>query len=166
MSEREQEHHQGGYRYLAGGTLGATYVLMLLGAYTSAIGAGLACPDWPTCYGTLVPFFSPEVVAEAPYTGWQIFAEWAHRGLAVITGLLIVSTAVLAWRRHRTQPVIRWSATLATCLLPFQILLGGLTVTRSLQPLIVTSHLGVAMLILLCLATTTVAVWLQPSVRR
>lgn len=166
MSESNQEPHRGGYRYLAGGTLGTTYVLMLLGAYTSAIGAGLACPDWPTCYGTLVPFLAPEVVADSPYTAWQIFAEWAHRGLAAITGLLILGTTVVAWRRYRAQPLIRWSATLATALLPLQILLGGLTVTRSLEPLIVTSHLGVATLILLCLATTTVAVWVQPSVNR
>jgi cytochrome c oxidase assembly protein subunit 15 len=42
----------GRYRHLLGGTLVGTYVLMFLGAYTSAIGAGLACPDWLTCYGT------------------------------------------------------------------------------------------------------------------
>lgn len=41
-----------GYRHLAGVTLVGTYLVMLLGAYTSAIGAGLSCPDWPTCYGT------------------------------------------------------------------------------------------------------------------
>jgi cytochrome c oxidase assembly protein subunit 15 len=40
------------HRYLATITLVSTYILMLLGAYTSAIGAGLSCPDWPTCYGT------------------------------------------------------------------------------------------------------------------
>lgn len=37
------------YTHFAGMTLVLTYVLMLLDAYTSAIGAGLSCPDWPTC---------------------------------------------------------------------------------------------------------------------
>ncbi|MFH5801918.1 heme A synthase [Haladaptatus sp. CMAA 1911] len=88
------------YRYLAGVTLVSTYVLMLLGAYTSAIGAGLSCPDWPMCYGTLIPFFHPEIVAASPYTAGQIFAEWAHRGVAMVVGLLILGTAITAWRRE------------------------------------------------------------------
>nr|WP_280178013.1 COX15/CtaA family protein [Halorussus marinus] len=48
------------YRHIASLTLLVTYIVMLLGAYTSAIGAGLSCPDWPTCYGTWVPFLQPE----------------------------------------------------------------------------------------------------------
>lgn len=38
-----------GYRHLASATLVGTYIVMLLEAYTSAIGAGLSCPDWPMC---------------------------------------------------------------------------------------------------------------------
>ena len=89
------------YRYLAAVTLVSTYVLMLLGAYTSAIGAGLSCPDWPTCYGTWIPFLNPEVVTNAPYSALQIFAEWAHRGLAMVVGLLIVGTVLTAWNGQR-----------------------------------------------------------------
>ena len=63
------------FHHLAGVTLLGTYVLMLLGAYTSAIDAGLSCPDWPTCYGTWIAFLQPEIVANSPYSAWQIFAE-------------------------------------------------------------------------------------------
>lgn len=150
------------YVQLAGATLLGTYALMLLGAYTSAIGAGLACPDWPSCYGTLVPFLHPDVVAASPYSARQIFAEWAHRGLAVVVGLGIVLTGLLAIRR-RTHGLITWSALGAVALLPVQVLLGGLTVTRDLQPIVVVSHLGIAVLIVLCLLTTTVTAYLVPS---
>ena len=141
-------------------TLGLTYVLMLLGAYTSAIGAGLSCPDWPTCYGTWVPFLYPEIVANAPYSAWQIFAEWAHRGLAMIVGFLILGTAFAAWRFQRNRPVVTWSATLALVALPVQVMLGRLTVTELLQPVVVTAHLGTAIVILLGLTVTTVSAWL------
>ena len=150
-----------GYRHLAAVTLVGTYVVMLLGAYTSAIGAGLSCPDWPTCYGTWVPFLQPDIVANSPYSALQIFAEWAHRGLAMIVGFLILGTAIAAWRTHRDYPLVVWSATLAIVLLPVQVLLGGLTVTRDLQPFIVTTHLGVATLILLGLTITTVVAWIR-----
>jgi cytochrome c oxidase assembly protein subunit 15 len=134
---------------------------MLLGAYTSAIGAGLSCPDWPTCYGTWVPFLQPEIIANSPYSALQIFAEWAHRGLAMTAGVLIVATTLGAWVTHRNTPIVKWSATAALVLLPLQVILGGLTVTENLQPIIVTTHLGVAILILLCLLTTFLVTYLR-----
>ena len=149
------------FHHLASVTLLGTYVLMLLGAYTSAIGAGLSCPDWPTCYGTWIPFLQPEIVANSPYSAWQIFAEWAHRGLAMIVGVLILLTTLLAWKTQRQHRIVVWSATLALGLLPVQVVLGGLTVTELLQPVIVTTHLGMAVLIVLSLMTATVVAWVQ-----
>lgn len=148
------------YRHFAGITLALTYVLMLFGAYTSAIGAGLSCPDWPTCYGTWVPFLHPEIVANSPYSALQIFAEWAHRGLAMVVGFLILGTVLAAWRFRRTQPVVTWSATFALIALPVQVALGRFTVSTLLEPVVVTAHLGTAILILLGLTVTTVSAWL------
>ena len=150
------------YHHLAAGTLVGTYVVMILGAYTSAIGAGLSCPDWPACYGTVVPFLHPEIIADSPYSALQIFAEWAHRGLAMVVGLLILSTALLAWRTRR-RPLVVGSAVAAALLLPLQVVLGGLTVTELLEPAIVTSHLATATLILVALTTTTVVSWVSDS---
>jgi len=145
------------FQWLAGVTVATTFVLMLLGAYTKAIGAGLSCPDWPTCYGTWIPFLRPEVYADAPYTQWQIFAEWAHRGLAMVTGFLILGTAVAGWRLKSLSRIARVSAVFALAVLPIQVVLGGLTVTELLDPVIVTSHLGAAILIFGALVVTTVA---------
>lgn len=136
-----------------------TYLLMVLGAYTSAIGAGLSCPDWPTCYGTWLPFLQPDVVAGSPYSVWQIAAEWTHRALAMLVGVLILATAIAAWQLDR-RPLIVRSAGVAVVLLPLQVLLGRLTVTASLQPIIVTSHLATAILILLSLTTATLSAWI------
>lgn len=144
---------------LAAVTAVATYALMVLGAYTSAIGAGLSCPDWPACYGTLVPFLHPEIVASSPYSALQIFAEWAHRGVAVVVGLLVVSTALVAWST-RDRAIVVGPAVVAALLLPVQVLLGGLTVTESLEPIIVTSHLATAVLILVSVTVTAVGSWL------
>ncbi|MFT4891884.1 MAG: heme A synthase [Halobacteriales archaeon] len=145
------------FGWLAGVTVVATFVLMLLGAYTKAIGAGLSCPDWPTCYGTWIPFLQPEVYQDAAYTQWQIFVEWAHRGLAMITGFLILGTAVSAWRRDSIPRIASVSAVFALVILPMQVVLGGLTVTQDLEPVIVTSHLGTAILIFGALVATAVA---------
>lgn len=149
------------YVHLSGATLVVTYAVMLFGAYTSAIGAGLSCPDWPTCYGTWVPFLHPEIVANSSYSALQIFAEWGHRGLAMTAGFLILGTTIGAWLAFPNNRLVTWAATGALLLLPVQVLLGGLTVTENLQPFIVTTHLGVATLILLCLLTTFLTGWLS-----
>ena len=147
------------YRYVATTTVVFTFVLMLLGAYTSAIGAGLSCPDWPKCYGVWIPFLHPEIMADAPYSSTQIFAEWAHRGLASIVGVMIIGTVASAWATHRNRRSITWSATLALLILPVQVVMGGLTVTQLLEPFIVTSHLGLAILVLVCLVVSTISAW-------
>ncbi|MUV61806.1 hypothetical protein GJ634_14410 [Halobacterium sp. CBA1126] len=154
------------YVHFSAITLIVTFLVMILGAYTSAIGAGLSCPDWPMCYGTWVPFLHPDIVVTSSYSALQIFAEWAHRGLAMIAGLLILGTALGAWLRYREVVIVKWSATLALILLPIQVLLGGLTVTANLQPIVVTSHLGVAMVILLSLLTTSLTSYLRQKTGR
>ena len=61
-------------RRLAGGLgllAGVTYVLIVFGALVRAHGAGLACPDWPLCFGEWVPEFD-----------FRIAFEWGHRALA------------------------------------------------------------------------------------
>lgn len=128
---------------------------MVVGAYTKAIHAGLACPDWPTCYGTWVPFLEPAVVNDAPYTLTQVLAEWTHRTLAAITGVLITLTGIAAWRtREFDRPEL--AALGALLLLPVQVVLGGLTVTEGLDPLIVTTHLAAAVVIFAALVVAAV----------
>ena len=108
----------------------ATFALIVLGALVRAHGAGLACPDWPLCFGSLVPSFD-----------FRIGLEWGHRLLAggVTLGLLGLSAYALRVPelRSRIGPV------LAVCwiLLAAQILLGGLTVLLGLAPWTVTAHL-------------------------
>jgi cytochrome c oxidase assembly protein subunit 15 len=143
-------------------TLAGTFLLMLVGAYTKAIGAGLACPDWPQCYGVWVPFLSGEVMAEAPFTAHQIAAEWTHRGLAMVVGFAIIGAALWSWRRA-ARPAIRYALYVAALILPLQVVFGALTVTEGLEPVIVTTHLGTATVILMALTVATTVAWLDPG---
>lgn len=77
----------------------------------------------------------------------------------MLDGGLILATAIAAWQLDR-RPLIVRSASAAVVALPLQVLLGRLTVTASLQPIIVTAHLGTAILILLCLTTATLSAWI------
>ena len=42
----------------------ATYLLILIGGLVHGTGSSLACPDWPTCYGTMMPRMEGGVLVE------------------------------------------------------------------------------------------------------
>lgn len=116
----------------------ATLVLMAIGSATRVMNAGLACPDWPLCYGTLVP---------TQQMNLQVFLEWFHRLDASVIGLMAIALAALCWWWRQELPRwLPWAATVALGLVIFQGVLGGLTVTQLLRFDIVTAHLGTALL--------------------
>ncbi|EKE01732.1 MAG: putative cytochrome c oxidase assembly protein, partial [uncultured bacterium] len=114
-------------------------IVILLGAYTRLTNAGLSCPDWPHCYGYLTaPHTSSQIqAATKAYPGTPVettkaWTEMVHRYAAGGEGLLILALVILiGWRKPVSLVLI--------ALLSTQILLGMLTVTRQLNPLIVLS---------------------------
>ena len=116
----------------------ATLLLMAVGSATRVMNAGLACPDWPLCYGQLVPTRQMNL---------QVFLEWFHRLDAALIGVSAIALAGLSWWYRRELPKwLPWAATFALFLIVFQGILGGLTVTQLLRFDIVTAHLGTALL--------------------
>jgi heme a synthase len=116
----------------------ATLALMALGSATRVMNAGLACPDWPLCYGSLVP---------ASQMNLQVFLEWFHRLVASSIGLAVVGLVGACWRYRRVLP--GWlpiSVTVSLGLIVLQGILGGLTVTQLLRFDIVTAHLATGLL--------------------
>jgi cytochrome c oxidase assembly protein subunit 15 len=107
------------------------WMLIVVGALVRAHGAGLACPDWPLCFGQLVPTFDLKV-------GF----EWGHRLFAGLLSLGLLTGAVLTWRQggelwaRAKRPIVA-----AGIVFVVQAILGGLTVLHLLASWTVTSHL-------------------------
>lgn len=136
------------YRRLVFVTAALTFVLVVLGAYVRLSDAGLGCPDWPGCYGELTPHHAAEEIAQAeaarpggPVSAPKAWKEMVHRYLAGSVGLLIVSIAVMAWRRRRESEQAPWLAMALVAVVGLQALFGKWTVTMLLKPAIVTGHL-------------------------
>jgi heme a synthase len=126
-----------------------TFFLMALGSATRVMNAGLSCPDWPLCYGEVIP---------ATQMNLQVFLEWFHRMVATTVGFFTLIFALLTWWFRRSLPKwLPWGATWAVFLVIFQGVLGGLTVTQLLRFDIVTAHLGTGLLFFSSLLAMTVA---------
>ena len=115
--------------WLALGSAILTWPLISFGAFVRLKGAGLACPDWPLCYGQLIP-----------PPGYEIALEVGHRFVATILGMIILSMVVLAFSKDHYRHYRRISL-ISLLMVSFQGILGGLTVTMQLNPYIVTGHL-------------------------
>lgn len=125
-------------RRLAGASVALTFVLVLLGVYTAAAGAGLTCGQrWPLCDGAVFGLFPAD---------FPSFVEWFHRLWAMITGFVVVGATASAWRGDADRRVTGALAG-ATLILPSQIVLGALTVTRY-ELLILVAHFVTAFAIL------------------
>ncbi|WP_355662182.1 COX15/CtaA family protein [Halomonas salifodinae] len=125
------------------GTL-ATLGVILIGAWTRLVDAGLGCPDWPGCYGRLVV---PDVATaaahtpEAPLEAFKAWVEMVHRYVASALGLLVLTLVGLGWR-YRRRLDYPWRLSLALLgLILLQGAFGAFTVTLKLWPQVVTLHL-------------------------
>jgi len=132
--------------------------VVILGGYTRLSDSGLGCPDWPGCFGHLAPTGSAEHYA-TDLDVRKAWVEMIHRYFASTLGLIIVVMAVLAFRARRERGVNLWLSLGLVVLVVFQGILGMLTVTWLLKPLIVTGHL------LGGLATFALLLWTYLSMR-
>lgn len=113
------------------GLVAITYVLLVVGASVRVHGAGLACPDWPLCFGVLIPEID-----------FLVGLEFGHRVYAGGVSLLFVWLGYRLWKeRESLSPdVLRWWWVAAVALFT-QVILGGLTVLELLAQWTVSSHL-------------------------
>ena len=126
------------FQVLAAATVVTTLLLVTIGVIVRAMDAGLGCPDWPFCYGQLLP----------PAGDAKAWIEWLHRDVAALVGVLIVGLAVIAFLDHRQRRSILWPSIGAVARGGFQAYLGRETVRLGNTGESVTAHLAAAMALL------------------
>lgn len=114
-----------------------TLGLLWLGSVVHATESSLACPDWPTCYGSWVP----------EMTG-GVFWEHLHRLVAGGLILFFLGATYLVWKEGPRFPWVLTVSVLGVLLLLVQAVFGGLTVIFRLPDALSTTHLGLAFLFL------------------
>jgi len=121
------------FRRLAVVTIAATFVLIAVGGLVRATDSGLGCPDWPRCFGRLVP--------PAELHAW---IEHSHRLVASVVMVLVALLVVAAYRTGQERAVRR-AAVAALVMVLAQALLGAFVVWWKLRADSVTLHLATAL---------------------
>jgi heme a synthase len=121
--------------------LGAiVFMQAALGAYVRHSGAGLSCPDWPTCLGGIIP----------PVLDKGILAHYSHRVAAYLiafTSLVLYVATRLDGRLYAIRSAAGWLLALVI----LQVAVGVAVVESGLYFAATALHLAVALGILLLL---------------
>lgn len=154
--------HQAALRFRRLGmlTICAVYVVILVGGIVRASGAGMGCPDWPTCFGQWVP---PTSEAELPANYQEIYAErgyknivfnpvktwteYTNRLVGVTIGFLIFLTAWASRIYLKADKSIFYLSLSVFLLVGFQGWLGAVVVASNLKPFMITLHMLLALFI-------------------
>ncbi len=153
------------FRKLGVWTIGAVYVLILVGGIVRATGSGMGCPDWPKCFGTWVPptdvsqlplnykeIFGAKLKGEVEFNAVKTWVEYLNRLVGVVIGFLVFATFVSAirsfWEKDRA---IVWLSFLAFLLVGFEGWLGSKVVSSELHPVMITLHMLLSIVIVFIL---------------
>ena len=147
----------------------ALIVLIFVGAIVRASGSGLGCPDWPTCWGCLIPPTSVEDVdfenldlerfqrhnaevtiesLRAEFNPVHVWVEYLNRLTAMPVGMLTLAVFVMSFRFRKLRPSVFWASGFALFLVLFNAWLGMKVVKSGLTPGVITLHMAAAMLML------------------
>ena len=126
-------------RVFAYGSVVSTYILIVIGGYVTTSNSGLGCGEsWPLCKGAVFPSLNnPEVIIEL-----------THRLFNSVVGVFILGTSIVAWTRYKAAKSVVLLSTTSLVALIAQVLLGMVTVTTSLNPIVSDAHLALASAIL------------------
>ena len=129
----EQARKIKGLRSMSHSVAGLVFLQSGLGAWVSSSGASLACPDFPTCHGTLFPKMEG-----------LVGVHYAHR-----LGAYLIFAAVLALSiRSASAPLpprARWPLRLSGVLVSLQVLLGIANVMLAVPLAVSAGHLATAL---------------------
>lgn len=132
-----------------------TVVLIVIGAVVRVSDSGLGCGDsWPLCNGTIFP----------PLDNLTAWIEWTHRLVAMLIGVLgigMLITSIASYRKQRRGVIV--ATVIAALMYAAQAGLGAVVVKNNLDPLLVTLHLGTAMLLLAGLLTAALLASYTPA---
>jgi len=110
------------------------FSLISIGGYVSASGVGLTCPEWPLCPQGLLPHK-------------DFIIEYFHRSVAAATGMLVITTMAFTLKSKAAPKGMKITTIIAGAAVIGQITLGAIVIVERLHANLVTTHLGLGIVL-------------------
>jgi heme a synthase len=145
------------FRFAAIAAVLMCYVTIILGGNVITTDNGLACPDWPTCFGNgnWLPAFTGGAAV-----------EWSHRVAAFFLSVSVLVLTVLGVAFERGRRALLRLSGLGLSLVVMEALLGGVVIETALLPEVVLLHLAIATVLFGILLVTALLANLREMPRR
>ncbi len=131
-------------------------VLIGTGGAVRLTASGLGCPTWPQCTdGSLV---------NTPEMGIHGFIEFGNRLLTFVLAAITIAAFFSVFRFRRRRRDLFWLTLLQGLSIPFQAVLGGITVLTGLNPYVVGAHFAVSIVLVVVTSTLVWRVYQGPRV--
>lgn len=176
------------YTKLAVAALVSVLVLIFVGATVRVTGAGMGCPDWPTCWGLLIPPThvdevdfgkldiekfqrkaermgrDPSTISEeslrAEFNPRHVWTEFTNRLFALPVGFFALATFIASFRFRKNRPHLFWFSFAALLLVLTNAWMGARVVYSGIAPGVLSTHLALAMALI---GVLTYCVWAGPE---
>jgi len=148
------------FRRLGTVTIFAVYFVILVGGIVRASGAGMGCPDWPTCFGQWVPptdesqlpanyqeIYAERGYADTRFNPVKTWTEYINRLVGVSIGFLIFLTALQSRSYLKSDKTVFYLCLMVFFMVGFQGWLGSVVVASNLHPYMITLHMLLALVI-------------------
>lgn len=168
------------YTKLANAALVSVLTLIFVGAIVRVTGAGMGCPDWPTCWGMLIPPTSVEEVdfdkldiekfqqkaqrmgrdpstisresLKAEFNPRHVWTEFTNRLFSLPVGFFSLATFIASFHFRKTRPLLFWLSFSGLLLVLANAWMGARVVYSGIAPGVLSTHLALAMA-LICVLT-------------
>jgi len=162
-----------GFQKLGIAALVSVLILMFVGAVVRVTGAGMGCPDWPKCWGCLIPPMSieevqfdqlpiekfqrkaerlgrdPSSISEASlraeFNARHVWTEFLNRLWSVVVGLCCLMMFIGSFGQIQKRPSVFWVSFSSILVVLINAWMGARVVYSGLKPGILTLHLALAM---------------------
>lgn len=161
------------FQKLATGALVSVLILIFVGAIVRVSGSGMGCPDWPMCWGRMIPPTAveqvdfdklpierfrakaermgrdPSAITEeslrAEFNPRHVWTEFVNRLFSLPVGFFSLALCVAAFGQWRRRPSVFVLSFLSLGIVLLNAWMGARVVYSGLQPGVLTAHLALAM---------------------
>lgn len=136
------------------------FLVILAGGIVRTTQSGMGCPDWPRCFGMLIP---PTSASQLPpdyekylskqdidhtFNAFHTWTEYINRLCTAVLGILVIIHVVWSFKNFfKAKPIVFWLSFIFLIIIGVEAWLGKVVVDTNLAVVKITAHMLLALVL-------------------